>query len=198
MKRLILFILASASLTLANAQIQFGLKAGANLANLSGSDATGSKMNVGFHGGGLVAIPVFSGFSVQPELVYSGQGAKVTNVDGNFTLNSGYLNIPVLFKYNHPSGFFAELGPQLGFLLSAKVKSGGTTTDVKSSYQSTDFSGVFGLGYLMSSVNLGIDARYNLGFTNLEKTGTGGTGTVKNGVIQIGVFYLFGKGPNNK
>jgi hypothetical protein len=82
--------------------------------------------------------------------------------------------------------------------LSAKVKSGGTTTDVKSSYQSTDFSWAFGLGYLISSVNVGIDARYNPGLTNLEKTGTGGTGTVKNSVIQIGVFYLFGKGPNNK
>jgi hypothetical protein len=108
-------------------------------------------------------------------------------------LNSGYLNIPVLFKYGHSSGFFGETGPQLGFLLSANVKSGGTSTDVKSSYQSKDFSWAFGLGYFLNPVNIGIDARYNLGLTNLNKGGTGATGTVKNSVFQVGVFYLFGK-----
>ena len=193
MKKLFLFLLASASLTLGNAQMRFGLKAGANFSNISGTGVTGSKMNTSFYGGGLVTLPVLGSFSVQPELNYSGQGSKVSNVDGSFTLNSGYLNIPVLLKYGHSSGFFAETGPQLGFLLSANVKSGGTSTDVKSSYQSTDFSWAFGLGYFLNPVNFGIDARYNLGLTNLNKSGTGATGTVKNSVFQVGVFYLFGK-----
>ena len=83
---------------------------------------------------------------------------------------------------------------QIGFLLSAKASAGGTSVDVKSDFKSTDFSWAFGLGYL-TTANVGIDARYNLGLSNIENTsGTNSTGTLKNTVIQIGVFYLFGEG----
>ncbi len=30
--------------------------------------------------------------------------------------NYSYINVPVLFKYQHSSGLFAETGPQIGFL----------------------------------------------------------------------------------
>jgi len=63
-----------------------------------------------------------------------------------------YVNIPVLFKYNNPGGFFAETGPQLGFLISAKAKSGSVSFDAKSNYKSTDFSWAIGAGYLISSL----------------------------------------------
>jgi hypothetical protein len=198
MKKIFLFFLTFASLVTANAQVQFGLKAGANICMISGKGPNGTKYMTytGYYGGALVAIPVVGQFSLQPELVYSAEGAKVLG-DGNFTLNSAYFNIPVLVKYNHPSGFFLETGPQLGLLLNAKVKSGSYTEDVKSSSQSTSFSWAFGLGFLILPVNLGIDARYNFELTNLAKSGSF-LGNIKNNVIQIGLFYVFGKGPNNK
>jgi hypothetical protein len=181
-KKLILLVIAGFSLATVNAQVQFGIKAGANFASLTNS--TGGKTYINFNGGVLVKIPVADAFSVQPELVYSGQGIKG---DGG-SLPLTYMNIPVMATYTLPVGVFFQTGPQLGFLLSAKIKTDGQPDmDIKSSLKSTDFSWGFGAGYL-TSMNVGFNFRYNLGLSNLGADG----GTSKNAVIQVGVFYLFG------
>ncbi|MDP4217304.1 MAG: hypothetical protein Q8927_13970, partial [Bacteroidota bacterium] len=61
---------------------------------------------------------------------------------------------------------------------------------------STDFSWAIGAGFLLP-MNLGIDARYNIGLANIAKDQSNGQ-SIKNGVIQIGVFYLFGERPSGK
>jgi hypothetical protein len=147
-------------------------------------------MKPNLHAGGLVYIPLFANFGLQPEVMYSGQGAKASASGTDVKLNLGYINVPVLFKYKDPSGFFAEIGPQIGILVSAKSKSGSVSVDSKDSFKSTDISGALGIGYL-SALNIGVDARYCLGFTNIAKDASDGT-TVKNNNIQIGVFYVFG------
>jgi len=192
MKKLYLLLLTVFSLAAANAQVQFGVKAGANFSTFTGDNSEGVKTKVGFNGGAFVALPLFSSFSLQPEVVYSGQGFKVDEQGASGSLNANYLNIPVLFKYNNPSGFLAETGPQLGFLMSAKIKSGGQSEDYKDFLNSTDFSWAFGIGYLVKSVNIGIDARYNLGLSNIAKDS--GDEKVKNSVFQVGLFYVFGGG----
>jgi hypothetical protein len=184
--------LAGISCLTTSAQIQFGVKAGANVSTLTGSDVTGAKTKTGFQGGVLVDVPLAGSFCLQPEVNYSMQGAKGSVSGEDFTLSQNYLNVPVLFKYKHESGFFAETGPQIGFLMSAKASAGGNSADVKSSYKSTDFSWAFGLGYLVKSINAGIDARYNLGLTNNEASGGSSSGTVKSSVFQVGIYYLFG------
>jgi len=194
MKKLLLLAVLASATTFAGAQIQFGAKAGLNLASLHVSPSetgTSFKMTPNFNAGVLVHIPLASSFSLQPEVVYSGQGTKVSSPDESGTYNLGFINVPVLVKYKIASGFFAEAGPQVGFLLGAKAKSSGVSVDVKDSFKSTDISGVFGIGFL-SPLNIGADIRYNLGFTNLAKNST--DGSAKNGVLQIGVFYLFGHG----
>ena len=191
MKKLVVLVLTAGTFFTASAQVQFGLKAGANFATLSGTAADGAKTKVDFHGGGFAHIPLFNSFFLQPEVLYSGQGAKGTQNETDFTLNQSYLNVPVLFKYQHSSGLFAETGPQIGFLLAANVKSGSMSEDVKSSYKSTDFSWAFGLGYMIPSISAGIDARYNLGLTNIAAYEVADQ-TVKNSVFQVGIFYVFG------
>jgi hypothetical protein len=192
MKTLMIVFLAAVSFLSAGAQVQFGVKAGANFSTLTGSDVSGVNTKVGFQGGVFVGLPLASSFCLQPEVNFSMQGAK-GNVDGtDFTLAQNYLNVPVLVKYKHESGFFAETGPQIGFLMSAKLSGGGSSVDVKSGYKSTDFSWAFGLGYLVKSINAGIDARYNLGLTNTEAGDNSSNGTTKSSVIQVGVFYMFG------
>ena len=192
MKKVFLVFVAVASAAIASAQIQYGVKAGYNLANItqSGSSSEAVEAKSDFSAGVLVSIPLFSSCFLQPEVMYSGQGAQVSALGQKDKLNLGYLNIPVLFKYQHVSGVFAETGPQLGFLLSAKDKFDGTTTDIKDQFETTDFSWAFGLGYKFTSMGLGIDARYNLGLTNLAKDS--GDETIKNSVFQFGLFYMFG------
>jgi hypothetical protein len=195
MKKAILVMLISASFMFAGAQVQFGVKAGYNLANLSVSGAP-SGVSVSsrsdFSAGLLASVPLFNSCSLQPEVLYSGQGASATESGTTATLNYGYLNVPILFKYQHVSGLFAETGPQVGFLLSAKEKVDGQSTDTKSSTQSTDFSWAFGIGFKLP-MGLGIDARYNLGLVNLDKGSSSTDGTIKNSVFQFGLFYMFKK-----
>ena len=186
-----LVLMAAGSAFVASAQIHFGVKAGYNLSNLSISPSeAGVKSKSDFSGGVFASIPLFSSCSLQPEILYSGQGAAFSDSFATGKLNYGYLNVPVLFKYQHSSGLFAETGPQVGFLLSAKETSGGQSSDAKSGTQSVDFSWAFGIGYKLP-MGFGIDARYNLGLTDVNKDSQS-SGTVKNSVFQFGLFYMFG------
>ena len=192
MKKLALVLTVfSATVFGANAQIQFGIKAGANFATVSNFE--GSKTMVNFNGGALVKIPLADALSLQPEVVYSGQGAKFDG--GKLALT--YINIPVLVKYSLPVGVFFETGPQLGLRMSAKLKvDGQDDQDFKDATKSTDFSWAFGAGYMIPDINLGVDVRYNLGLASINKES--GDGSSKNGVFQVGVFYLLGEGSSKK
>lgn len=184
----VLFVLLSG--IFANAQVQLGVKAGLNLSTLShsGSPNVNPAWKTSFNAGLLASVPISSGLYLQPEAMYSGQGFEqwVASQSGHYEL--GYLNVPVLFKYKHETGLFAETGPQIGFLLHADLEVGGHSTSIKDDFLSTDFSWAFGLGYQFSNTGLGIDARYNLGLTNIAKDSQGET--FKNCVFQLGVFYL--------
>jgi len=190
MKKLALVLtLLTTSIIVTNAQVQFGLKAGANFASITSS--TGGSTLIDFNAGALVKIPLADALSLQPEAVYSRQGIKGTG--GKLRLN--YINIPVLFTYTLPAGVFFQTGPQLGILMSAKaVPDQGESTDIKEAFKSTDFSWAFGTGYLIPDVNLGFNVRYNLGIASLGKDG----GPSKNSVFQVGIFYLFGEAPDRK
>ena len=194
MKYLAIGFLSIASCISVKAQVEFGAKVGANFSTLTGSDVHNANTKVGFQGGVLADVQLAGSFWLQPEVNFSMQGAKVESGGNEYTLRHNYLNVPLLLKYKDESGLFAETGPQLGVLLTAKASANGLTSDVKSSFKSTDFSWAFGVGYLVKEINAGIDVRYNLGLTNIEANGSGTNGTMKNSVFQVGVFYLFAKG----
>ncbi|HLZ86347.1 MAG TPA: porin family protein [Puia sp.] len=196
MKKLALVLFAGISFATAHAQVQFGVKAGANFATQTGSDAGDSKTLFNFNAGAFLRLAVVQGFSIQPELVYSGQGASYDVSGGTLREHANYLNIPVLFKWSHRAGPYFETGPQLGFILSAKASINGNSTDSKSAYNSTDFAWVFGVGYKIPRSPVGIDLRYNIGIANVEDRGvTGQTGSWRNDVVQLGLTYVLFNGP---
>jgi hypothetical protein len=193
MKKLFLFaiLLAFGPCVLAQ-EVHFGVKAGVNFASLGGDDSDGLDGLTSFLFGAVADIGVSEKFSVQPELVYSAQGAKYTmseGYDGKYKLD--YLNVPVLAKFMVAEGFSIEAGPQVGFLLSAKEEYTSTgdsgTDDIKDSLKGTDFSAAIGLGYKTES-GLNFAARYNLGLGNIvDESGV----DLKNNVFQISVGYFF-------
>lgn len=189
MKKLLLLFVCAASFAGAQAQANFGLKAGLNIASFTG-DVEDVKSKIGFNVGGFAELPLASAFSLRPEVVFSSQGAKAEGEGEDVSLNLGYLNVPVLGKWTSESGFFAETGPQVGFLLNAKVKADNVDVDMKDYYKSIDFSWAFGIGYEFAP-NLGVNGRYNLGLSNIAAESEG-EGSIKNSVIQVGLFYKFG------
>jgi hypothetical protein len=62
MKKLVVLFLSAGAFFTANAQVQFGVKAGANFATLAGSGADGAKTKVDFHGGAFAHIPLMNSF----------------------------------------------------------------------------------------------------------------------------------------
>ena len=189
MKKIILSAIAIFTIGFANAQeTKFGVKAGLNLSNLTG-DSSDNGVRPSFYVGGLVEIKVSDKFVVQPELVYSSQGTT-SKSDSNYSLQLGYLNIPIMAKYIVAEGFGLEVGPQVGFLIAASSKGPGGSVDVKDQLSGVDFSLGFGAGYdITENFNLGL--RYNLGLTKVNKDSVSGSSDVKNSVFQIGVGYKF-------
>jgi hypothetical protein len=194
MKKIFLLMAGIAVFSAVNAQVKYGVKAGLNLANVAG-DIDNTKMKAGLSVGAFAKVGLTESLSLQPELVFSAQGSKMKySEDGisyDVKTNLSYVNVPVLLQYNTASGFFAETGPQFGFLLSAKAKAEGVKEDVKDSFKSLDLGWAFGAGFLTTS-NVGVNARFNLGLGNIADRTDGEDFKVRNSVIQIGVFYVLG------
>lgn len=161
-----------------------GIKGGLNLYTITTNNVDNDQL-ASAHFGLLGHIHLDRQLAIQPELVYSAQGAK-SKSGANVKLN--YINIPVLFQYMFDNGFRLQLGPQVGILTSAKSTLNGSTTDIKNNLKSVDVSLSPGIGYVHPPSGIGFDLRYNFGLTNINKTDAV---VSKNNGLQFGLFYLF-------
>ena len=178
-------------LTNLNAQeVKFGAKTGLNLASITGDETDGIESRTAFHVGAVAEISVSDKFSVQPELLYSAQGAKDSFEGIDVDAKIDYLNLPIMAKYYVAEGFSLELGPQVGFLLSAKAEGGGESIDFKDETKGIDFGANFGVGYKLES-GLNFGARYNLGLSNINDGEDSDDFKNQNSVIQLSVGYFF-------
>ncbi|PQJ21734.1 porin family protein [Tenacibaculum sp. SG-28] len=192
------FAICVFSFSYAQGNINFGAKAGLNLATLTG-DAE-ADMKAGFHIGGMAEISINEKFSVQPELLFSAQGAQedITFDNGagdqteNLKYNFSYINLPVMAKYYVTEALSLEAGPQIGFLVDSKVKAAGETVDAEDllgDLSTIDFGLNFGFGYKLDS-GLNFSARYNLGLSNISDD-SNSDAEVKNSVFQFSIGYFF-------
>lgn len=168
---------------------KFGIKAGLNLATLNYENNTNTDWRTGFHLGFLSHVHISPAFSLQPEVYYSSQGTKQPYVnDKTMNLDLRYINIPVLAQYNFHNGLRLQSGPQVGFLVGVSDKVDGVEKReyTTSNFNTVDISLPVGLSYLGYS-GWGIDARYNIGLTNVSASASS---KAKNSVFQVGAFYL--------
>lgn len=161
---------------------EFGLKAGLNLSKFNQPNYDNI---AGFNAGAFAHVHLSRHFALQPEVVYSQQGSKLPN---NETQRVNYINIPVLGQYMFAGGLRLQTGPQIGLRTSATIKNGDHESDNNNSYTNADVAWSFGVGFL-SPIGLGVDARYNLGLTDITKNAY----DIKNRVFQVGLFYQFKK-----
>ena len=169
-------------------QVTLGVKGGLNVYNIHNDNNVKYDAKTGFHVGMLGHIHLDKRFAIQPELVYSAQGAKYTVAGNEVKMKLGYINVPVMFQYMFDNGFRLQAGPQVGFLASAKSETNNSETDIKNNLKKVDFALGFGAGYINPKSGFGVDARYNLGLSDINEIGS-----VKstNRGFQLGIFYLF-------
>lgn len=186
MKKLLLVtVITVIGLTNGNAQeIKFGVKAGLNLAFITGDNTEDFDPTTNFHVGIMAEIKISDKLSLQPELIYSGQGAD-TNIASEGSISLNYLNLPLIGKYYVTERLSLEAGPQIGVLLSTN----GGTVDYKELLKPIDYGVNFGVGYKLDN-GLNFTARYNLGLSNINDV-DGFSDKNSNGVFQLSVGYFF-------
>lgn len=204
----LLIALTIFGLTQANAQ-NFGFKGGYNYSSFNGEVAKDNTLKglSGFYVGALLELPLGDVISLQPEVIYSRQGAawEQKNILGEFKkdLKLDYLNIPVMAKVNL-GPLFLQGGVQFGFLVGkpevSYTRGAQRVTEKvdKDAYASFDFGVGAGLG-----VNLGqhffVEARYTHSLTNaldpnnnsLKNAHISDDNNFKNAVLSLGLGVKF-------
>ena len=170
--------------------ISGGIKAGLNLANqtFSGNGYTTSPSFLpGIHAGAYATVMFSDHFGLQPEVLYSAQGAK--SGDQKYKVN--YVTVPVLVRYSINEMWSLHAGPQFGILTSAKYAYGSDDEDIKDQVKGTDMGIAAGVAVDLP-MKLNFSFRFVQGLSNINDTDS--SVTQKNYNLQFSVGYkLFGK-----
>ncbi len=163
----------------ARADVQFGLKAGGNMARPTGIDAQDPtatlKEKVGFNAGVFLALNFGKVVSLQWEVLYTMKGATYVALDNSYTdkLYADYIEVPVLLKLKLPLAVvqpFVFAGPSVGFKLKEKLTSNGQQIPLTESLlKNNDYGAIFGAG-LNLGPNFMVDLRYSLGMQKVIST----------------------------
>jgi hypothetical protein len=184
---------------------RFGVKGGVNLSNLDTQNVESNNSLTGFNLGIFGKIPITESLAIQPELLYTTKGAKLTYnnyfVNGPAEFNLNYIELPVLLVINITPNFNIHGGPYVAYLLDSNVTSNvqGTFFDIQNNISNEDYNRfdtglAVGLGFDIKHFGLG--ARYNYGLQKVGKErnflGTNYTfPDGKNSVINLYLSYSF-------
>ncbi len=153
-------------------------------------------------------MPITSFLAIQPELLYTGVGSKVTYGGSDFEnlfgiepgevrFNLNYIQVPIALAVNiGPLNVHA--GPYLAYLASANVKdmkkSDLNTNEFKElnreNFNTFDYGAVIGVGFDVGNLTLG--ARYNYGLREVGKEGIAGTLTNDSKNSAASIYIGFG------
>ncbi|HEA29945.1 MAG TPA: PorT family protein [Leeuwenhoekiella sp.] len=175
----------------------FGIKGGVNFANITGNDFGDADGRTSFYAGLVGELPIVDNlFSIQPEVMYSGQGYDLARIDqdnvfdtdDNVEYQLDYINVPILAKIYLVEGLSVQAGPSFNFKVNEEIDSAPTADngDVDlDSAKDFEVGGAVGLEYKLNN-GLFIQGRYNYGFTDIIDQGD-----VHNSVFQAGVGFMF-------
>src|SRR6187399_1811258 len=205
MKKLFLFVLSCCALATIYSQnivkehytASGGLLGAANFSQfrVTGDNPSNIDYNFegGWSGGAWVNFPVSSGFSIEPQFMYSSYGYH-SNKATWVLLTDGkvrYLSVPLLLKFHTGDKFAITAGPQLDWFSSFEDKNNLAKED---DFKKTSFS-AFGGFEIFPHGRVTIFGRYIFGLSNMDNSSTHGDEMkYKNQNIQAGLkLRLFGK-----
>ena len=157
----------------AQAGFRLGVKAGANLNQISGPSFN-SGYDLSYHLGGFAEIDFTKKWGIQPELLWS--QSKTTRTSGvnpiyqnaftpgnNQQIQLDYILIPILLRYNVGKMFTLNAGPQFGILIN---QNNNLLVNGQDAFKKGDFSMVFGGQINLTALR--IYGRYNIGLNNIN------------------------------
>lgn len=186
MRKIVLaaILLVATSATMQAQFLRLGVKAGVNFASQRGDAglngvAFDKEGITSYHAGLVAELKLLEKFSIQPELLYSTQGATYKNAIQEYKKELGYITVPVMAKFYLTDAFSLELGPQASFLVSEK-----NDFDPYNA-ETFEFGLNAGLGFKITK-SLFIQGRYGLGLTEASSNAD-----VKNSTVQISAGFMF-------
>ena len=224
MKKIILLTLIISSIGV-NAQsllpIKYGIKVGANIANISSTPNEGVKnidhiALIGVAGGFYMEIAINDKWYINPEVVYAQKGAsfdydfihdyEVNHRDEHNTTNElklAYIELSPTISYKTPYKIALNFGPSVSFLIQSDYIPSETNTSEIAAHEvlegsvyteeSLDVGLNLGFSYYLSDDFL-IDAKINTGFMKIgEVSQQTHTGTTAN-KVRSNVFELKNRG----
>ena len=188
---------------------KFGIKGGLNFSQLyvDQPNAEDENIKTGFHFGVFGKAPITDFLAIQPEVLYSNVGSKITYggsdladllgiEPGEVRFNLNYVQVPVALAVNiGPLNVHA--GPYVSYLVSANVKdlksSNLNSTDIENldtdDFNRLDYGIMGGVGFDVQGFTIG--ARYNYGLQEVGNSGFAGslTNNSKNSVAQLYIGF---------
>lgn len=194
MKKVILVaILSMASVTMFSQT--FGVKGGLNLSNWVGSDADNTKMQVGFHIGGLMELPLSGNVYLQPELLLTQKGCKSEGA----SYRPLYIEVPVnlMLKADVGTGKLTiGAGPYVAMGIAGKASEDGISIDL---FKKIDVLDAAMLKRFDAGLGVNVGYEFSNGFLANLGTSFGlinipddGDASIKNSVVSLSIGYKFG------
>lgn len=183
---------------------KFGAKAGVNFSNLYVNNADDENLKLGLNAGLYAKLPLVRGLSIQPELLFSSKGSKLTynsfllGGKGEYRFNLNYVELPVLLVINIAKNLNIHAGPYVSYLVSANIKDlkdNGTIRDIADlnadKFNRIDYGLAGGLAIDIQNFTLG--ARYNYGLKEIANSTLSNAllGNSKNSVIAVYAGFGF-------
>jgi len=180
-------------------RIRVGLTGGINIANTVNAynNNYSTAAIAGFNAGLTMEIPLIYPLSFAPEVLYSQKGfAATTTSDGNFTLRTNYVDVPLLAKFKLSPTFNFLIGPQLSIPVSTtQTFDNGFDITSEQNYstygsEKTILDGVLGVSFDINP-NVELRARYTLDMQQNPQNSSFSNGDYRNQVWQIGLGFKF-------
>jgi hypothetical protein len=186
-----------------SSKLKFGFKGGVNFSNLYTEDVDSNNVLTGFNAGIFAKLPITELFAIQPELLYTTKGAKLTYnnsfVNGTSKFKLNYIELPVLLVVNLTNNFNIHAGPYVAYLVDGKATndSQGTLFDTENNLSNEDYNKfdtglAVGVGFDSDKIGFGVRYNYGLQKVGKERNFAGTNYTFpdgKNSVINLYLSY---------
>ena len=173
---------------------RWGLKAGANLANIKAGDNSPTGTRTAAAGGVVLELPFLGDLKLQAEGGYSEYGYTLSALGITATATYDVVEGQLLAKYRlgdvdsliKP---FILAGAQAGYRIATKVKIDSSSSDASEATKKFIASAVVGGGVLLNlgGMDVGVDARYLWGLNDISESAP----SIKKNTIYVGATLFF-------
>ena len=174
----------------------YGVKAGMNMANITGDEVEDAKIKPGMTIGGFATIPLGDKLSIRPEILFTQKGYRIKESEEGYEYKGkakmNWLDIPILAVYEVAEGIKAFVGPYFDLYLGGEYVIESDFGDFDEKIEGEDVNSL-GMGLMFGGAygvtkSIDVEARVALGLTSMDEDFT-----IKNFGIQFNANYYLKK-----